>query len=200
MELELIVKPAILSTLLVPLKMGGAVMGLLVIGDIRPGALNTLEEKGDIASLLALAMEKTRLSYSVTKRDQEMESIKQIGSILAASTFDRQEVLKHTMDMIRTIMNVEAGSLLLIEDDELAFKVAFNSNPRSISAFSRPSASNSDKGSPAIPPLAANLSSSPIPVNPGNLHPISTGRPVFTPARSSACRSSPGDGSWELSK
>ena len=58
-----------------------------------------------------------------------MESIKQIGSILAASTFDRQEVLKHTMDMIRTIMNVEAGSLLLIEDGALAFKVAFNSNP-----------------------------------------------------------------------
>jgi adenylate cyclase len=76
-----------------------------------------------------LAMEKTRLSNSVTKRDQEMESIKQIGSILAASTFDRQEVLKHTMDMIRTIMNVEAGSLLLIENNELAFKVAFNSNP-----------------------------------------------------------------------
>ncbi|MDP1992524.1 MAG: GAF domain-containing protein [Syntrophales bacterium] len=130
LEMELFVKTAILSTLLVPLKMGGVVTGLLVIGDVRPGAFNSLEEKADnIASLLALAMEKTRLSTSVTKRDQEMESIKQIGSILAASTFDRQEVLKHTMDMIRTIMNVEAGSLLLIEDGELAFKVAFNSNP-----------------------------------------------------------------------
>jgi adenylate cyclase len=131
LELELFVRPGILSMLLVPLKMGGMVIGLLVIGDVRPGALNNQEEKADnIASLLALAMEKTRLSYSVTKRDKEMESIKQIGSILAASTFDRQEVLKHTMDMIRTIMNVEAGSLLLIEDDELAFKVAFNSNPQ----------------------------------------------------------------------
>ena len=130
LELELFVKPAILSTLLVPLKIGGAVIGLLVIGDVRPGVLNSLEEKADnIASLLALAMERTRLSSSVAKRDQEMASIKQIGSILAASTFDRQEVLKHTMDMIRMIMNVEAGSLLLIEDDELAFKVAFNSNP-----------------------------------------------------------------------
>jgi class 3 adenylate cyclase/GAF domain-containing protein len=129
LEQELIVKPATLSTLLVPLKMAGAVIGLLIIGDVRQGALNDIEEKTDnVASLLALAMEKTRLSYSVTKRDQEMESIKQIGSILAASTFDRQEVLKHTMDMIRTIMNVEAGSLLLIEESELAFKVAFNSN------------------------------------------------------------------------
>ena len=74
-------------------------------------------------------MEKNSLSSSVTKRDREMESIKQIGSILAASTFEREEVLKNTMDMIRTIMNVEAGSLLLLEKDELAFKVAFNINP-----------------------------------------------------------------------
>ncbi len=85
-----------------------------------------------------------------------MESIKQIGSILAASTFDRQEVLKHTMDMIRTIVNVEAGSLLLLEEDELAFKVAFNSQSRrSTSTSSSPSASSSVRGSPAIPPPAA---------------------------------------------
>ena len=83
----------------------------------------------EIAPTLSLAMEKNSLSSSVTKRDREMESIKQIGSILAASTFEREEVLKSTMDMIRTIMNVEAGSLLLLEKDELAFKVAFNINP-----------------------------------------------------------------------
>jgi adenylate cyclase len=58
-----------------------------------------------------------------------MGSLKQIGSMLAASTFDREEVLKHTMDMIRTIMNVEAGSLLLLEKEELAFKTSFNINP-----------------------------------------------------------------------
>src|SRR4030042_1890898 len=70
-----------------------------------------------------------RRSSSVTKRDREMESIKQIGSILAASTFEREEVLKHTMDMIRTIMDVEAGALLLLEKEELAFKTSFNINP-----------------------------------------------------------------------
>jgi class 3 adenylate cyclase len=130
LELELVVKPGILSLVLAPLKTGSKVTGLLMLGDVRADAFDGMEEKAEtVASLLALAMEKTRLSGSVTKRDQEMESIKQIGGILAASTFDRQEVFKHTMDMIRTIMNVEAGSLLLIEDGELAFKVAFNSNP-----------------------------------------------------------------------
>jgi adenylate cyclase len=130
LEQELFVKPGIHNALLVPLKIGGVVTGILALGAFRADALNGLEEQvEEIAFLLSLAIEKNRLSSSVNKRDREMASIQQIGSILAASTFDRQEVLKHTMDMIRTIVNVEAGSLLLLEGDELAFKVSFNVDP-----------------------------------------------------------------------
>jgi adenylate cyclase len=130
LDQELFVKPEIRDALLVPLKIGGMVTGIIALGTFQEGTLNGYEEQIDqIASLLPLAIEKNRLSSSVNKRDQEMESIKQIGSILAAATFDRQEVLKHTMDMIRTIVNVEAGSLLLLEEDELSFKFAFNADP-----------------------------------------------------------------------
>ena len=130
LEQELFVKPGIHDALLVPLKIGGVVTGILSLGAFRADALNGFEEEvEEIAFLLPLAIEKNRLSSSVNKRDQEMASIQQIGSILAASTFDRQEVLKHTMDMIRTIVNVEAGSLLLLEGDELALKFAFNIDP-----------------------------------------------------------------------
>jgi class 3 adenylate cyclase/GAF domain-containing protein len=130
LEQELLAKPGIHDAILAPLKIGGVVNGILVIGAFLAGALNGCEEQTEeIAVVLALAIEKNRLSYSVTKRDQEMESIKQIGGILAASTFDRQEVLRHTMDMIQTIVNVEAGSLLLLEGDELTFKISFNIDP-----------------------------------------------------------------------
>jgi adenylate cyclase len=130
LDRELIIGPGLQTCFLAPLKMGGAVTGLLFIGISRPASFTGIEESLDqIASLLPLAVEKNRLSLSVTKRDQEMDSLKQIGSMLAASTFDREEVLKHTMDMIRTIMNVEAGSLLLLEKEELAFKTSFNINP-----------------------------------------------------------------------
>ena len=130
LEQELFVKPGIHDALLVPLKIGGVVTGILSLGAFRADALNGFEEEvEEIAFLLPLAIEKNRLSSSVNKRDQEMASIQQIGSILAASTFDRQEVLKHTMDMIRTIVNVEAGSLLLLDGDELALKFAFNIDP-----------------------------------------------------------------------
>jgi class 3 adenylate cyclase len=37
-----------------------------------------------------------------------------------------EKVLNHTMDMIQTIINVEAGSLMLLDKNELAFRVAFN--------------------------------------------------------------------------
>lgn len=129
-EQELLVKPGIHHALLVPLKIGGVVTGILTLGSFQADALDGFEEQmEEISALLPLAIEKNLLSSSINKRDQEMDSIKQIGSILAASTFDRQEVLNHTMDMIRTIVNVEAGSLLLLEGDELAFKVAFNIDP-----------------------------------------------------------------------
>jgi class 3 adenylate cyclase/GAF domain-containing protein len=139
LEQELFVKPGIHDALLVPLKIGGVVTGILTLGAFRADVLNGFEEQvEEIAFLLSLAVEKNRLSSSVTKRDREMASIQQIGSILAAATFDRQEVLKHTMDMIRTIVNVEAGSLLLLEGDELAFKVAFNVDPAIDTTFLSP--------------------------------------------------------------
>ena len=130
LDRKLFIRPGLQTCFLAPLKMGGAVTGLLFLGNSRPASFVGIEEPMDqIVSLLPLAVEKNRLSLSVTKRDQEMGSLKQIGSMLAASTFDREEVLKHTMDMIRTIMNVEAGSLLLLEKEELAFKTSFNINP-----------------------------------------------------------------------
>lgn len=130
LEQELFVKPGIHDARLVPLKIGGVVTGILALGAFQAEALNGFEDQvEEVALLLSLAIEKNRLSSSVTKRDREMASIQQIGSILAAATFDRQEVLRHTMDMIRTIVNVEAGSLLLLEGEELAFKIAFNIDP-----------------------------------------------------------------------
>jgi adenylate cyclase len=57
-----------------------------------------------------------------------MDFVKQIGSILASSTFDLDQVIKQTLNMIRALMDVEGGSLLLREDDHLVFKEAFNIN------------------------------------------------------------------------
>ena len=127
LEQDLFAKHNLITCFLSPLKIDGMIRGVLALGAVLPDALRDVRERATrLSQLLALAIEKDRLSTSVIKRDQEMESIKQIGSLLAASTFDMEKVLNHTMDMIQTIINVEAGSLMLLDKNELAFRVAFN--------------------------------------------------------------------------
>lgn len=128
-EQELFHKQQLQSIGLSALHSEGENSGVLVLGSLQEGAfLERQEQLEMVASLLSMAQERDRLSGMVDKRDQEMDFMKQIGSILAASTFDIDEVIKHTLQMIQTVINVEAGSLLLLEDDELVFKESFNSN------------------------------------------------------------------------
>jgi len=114
------------SCLLSPLRINGAIRGVLVLGSLQSHVLDDVQERCErLSNLVALAMEKERLLSSVLKRDQEMAMIKQIGSLLAASTFDMQAVLGHTMDLIRATLEVEAGSLFLLEKEELVFNEGF---------------------------------------------------------------------------
>lgn len=115
-----------------PLRMEGEVKGVLAMAG--PDTVLFRERKeliGWMANTLALAIERSNLSAAVFKRDRELGSIKQIGNALASSTFEMKQVLKYTMDMIRVIMNVEAGSLLFLKGEELKFAVAFNTKVKS---------------------------------------------------------------------
>ncbi len=118
------------SCLLAPLTIDGAVSGLLVFA---AHTAKIFQENQDFAEWLGLvisfAIEQTNLSSAVMKRDREMATIKQIGGALASSTFDIGSVLNYTMDMIKEIMDVEAGALLLADDNELHFATGFNINP-----------------------------------------------------------------------
>jgi class 3 adenylate cyclase/GAF domain-containing protein len=125
LEQALFMKNGLQAALLSPLRIGGNIVGVLALGARTPEVLLSAREWMDeMVYFVTLAIEKEKLSESVTKRDQEFRMIKQIGSALASSTFDMEKVLKHTMDMIRVVMNVEAGSLLLLGGDEIEFKNA----------------------------------------------------------------------------
>jgi class 3 adenylate cyclase/putative methionine-R-sulfoxide reductase with GAF domain len=126
-ERELFSNKGCKSAAIVPLKIDGKVNGVLALlgreDETFLKAQNFIEW---VAGATALAIERNKLSAGISKRNRELDSIRQIGRALASSTFDIGQVLKYTMEMIRTIMNVEAGSLLMVEDDELSFAVAFN--------------------------------------------------------------------------
>jgi class 3 adenylate cyclase/putative methionine-R-sulfoxide reductase with GAF domain len=124
------------SCLLAPLKSDGLVTGVLALAAKDVGIFYKVQKLITwIANGLSLAIERNRLSAAVVKRNQELDTIRQIGSALASSTFDISKVLKYTMDMIREGMNVEAGSLLFLEDDELEIAVAFNIKIKSMKKF-----------------------------------------------------------------
>ncbi len=123
------------SGIIHPLMNSGRLIGCFAfIFKTNADALENRELTRKISNLFALAMEKTTLSQSARQRASELATIKQIGSMLASSTFDIEQVLSFTMDMIRVAMKAEAGSLLLIEknkmdkEDLLRIKTAFNIN------------------------------------------------------------------------
>jgi class 3 adenylate cyclase/putative methionine-R-sulfoxide reductase with GAF domain len=127
LEKELFVNQDRKTCLITPLKTDGVVTGILALSAKTPGLLKDVRNLMEwIANGLSIAIERNRLSAAVVKRNRELDSIKQIGSTLASSTFDIDKVLKYTMDMIRVLMNVEAGSLWFLETDRLEFAVAFN--------------------------------------------------------------------------
>jgi GAF domain-containing protein/class 3 adenylate cyclase len=115
------------AAMVAPLKIEGTVIGLLVLTAKGPQPFFRAHHHIErAAAFLALALERNRLRDAVERRNRELDSIKQIGGALASSTFDIKQVLNYTMDMIRVIMNVEAGSLYLVNGKELEFAVAFN--------------------------------------------------------------------------
>ena len=136
MDKKLFVNHGLKSCLIVPLTMRGDVNGSIIFYAKDSKPFHDCQELIDsIANIVSFTIDKGRLATSVAKRNQELEAIKQIGSALASSTFDINKVLKYTMDMIRTLMNVEAGSLSLVKGDQLEFAVAFDIDVAQLKKF-----------------------------------------------------------------
>jgi adenylate cyclase len=128
-EKEIFLDHGFKTALLMPLKADGRTIGVLILCNVQTELLADMHEAIEcMAGDLSRAIEKEKLSSAFARRTNELETLRQIGNALSSSTFDTEKVLTYTMDMIRVIMNVEAGSLLLLDDGELKCEVAFNIN------------------------------------------------------------------------
>jgi adenylate cyclase len=136
MEKEFFANHEFRSCVLAPLKIEGTTSGLLAFYAREPAAFQlsrTIIGMG--AECLAFALEKNRLFATLTKRGRQLDTLKQIGNALTLSTFDIDQVLKYTMDMIHAVMNVQAGTLFLLQQDELEFKVAFGADAGALNQY-----------------------------------------------------------------
>ncbi len=113
--------------LLAPITEDGSAVGVLVMGFESSADMAEAREAASwAAGGVSLAVERDRLSAGLIRRDRELDSIRQIGRALASSTFDTQKVLSYTMDMIRVLINAEAGALFQVENAELVSAALFN--------------------------------------------------------------------------
>ncbi|MFO7708917.1 MAG: GAF domain-containing protein [Desulfobacterales bacterium] len=113
--------------LLAPLKAGGEVFGVLALAGRQRAELAAAREMVAWAAAgLAIAVDRNRLKSAVVKRDREIEAIRRVGTALASSTFDMRKVLNYTMDMVREVIDVEAGSLLFLKGEDLEVAAAFS--------------------------------------------------------------------------
>ena len=114
------------SYLIAGLNFKGQSIGVICLAHTERNAFDTPHERilSMIAEGLSLAIEQSKLLAQAREKGGELEVLNRVGRALTSSTFNMDRVLTYTIEIISGLINVEAGSLLLLEKDELVFKVA----------------------------------------------------------------------------
>lgn len=130
-------RPNVQSEVAVPLTAAGQVVGVLDVQSQQPNAF----DDDDVALLqiigdqLAIAIENTSLSEERDRRMAELAAFNQIGIALAA-TRDLDVTLSSIMQRVNALFQVEAASLLLLEEDRLNFANAVGAGAEEVKPFS----------------------------------------------------------------
>lgn len=135
-EKEMFESHGIQSCLYVPILSDDIVSGILILGAKKTKNFSDAQGYIDwIASGFSLAVERNRLSSVVVKQKEALGAAQRIGLALVSRNYDVEKVLNFSMNSIRKIMNVEAGTLFLKEKDQLKVAIAFNSKGNAIKKF-----------------------------------------------------------------
>ncbi|MBC7250470.1 MAG: GAF domain-containing protein, partial [Anaerolineae bacterium] len=81
------------------------------------------------AQQIAIALDNVQLYQAATRRAQELSTINDIGRAIT-STLDLDSLLERTMEGVNQILNVEAGSVLLVDEEtgDLVFRVSLQND------------------------------------------------------------------------
>jgi len=111
----------------VPLNAGNVPMGIMVVSDFREEVAYSPEQLqifAAIADQAASVLDKGRLYRETTERARQLAALNEVGSSIT-STLDLRTVLTTIVSKAMELLNAEAGSLLLVDEqhDELVFEV-----------------------------------------------------------------------------
>lgn len=111
----------------VPLNAGDQVIGVMNISTFDPGVVYSDEQLKffiAIADQAAAILDKARLYREMEERARQLAALHEVGSIIT-STLDLEAVLDLIMEKAVELLDAEAGSLVLVDQDtgELVFEV-----------------------------------------------------------------------------
>ncbi|HTP07314.1 MAG TPA: GAF domain-containing protein, partial [Anaerolineae bacterium] len=111
----------------VPLNAGNVPMGIMVVSDFREEVAYSPEQLqifAAIADQAASVLDKGRLYRETTERARQLAVLNEVGSSIT-STLDLRTVLTTIVSKAMELLNAEAGSLLLVDEqhNELVFEV-----------------------------------------------------------------------------
>lgn len=111
----------------VPLRYGEWVLGVL---DVQSEHKDTFDETDlfvlqSLANLVAVSIKHAYLFRERERRIQELTFLNKIGETIVSS-LDLDETLTAIMQQVNAVFLVEAGSLLLVEDSRLVFRVTLS--------------------------------------------------------------------------
>jgi len=111
-----------------PLAAGDKVLGVMVASTFDPGTVFTEEDENffiTVAAFAAAIIERYALYESLESRARQLATLNEIGNLLASS-LDLNEVLGLVVRNAANLLNAEAGSLLLLDDEsgDLVFRIS----------------------------------------------------------------------------
>ena len=111
----------------VPLNAGDQVIGVMNVSSFDPAVTYSdeqLEIFSAIADQAAAILDKARLYREMGEHARQLTALNEVGSVIT-STLDLQTVLNLIMDKAVVLLQAEAGSLMLVDQDtgELVFEV-----------------------------------------------------------------------------
>ncbi len=121
--------PTMRAFVAVPMNAGSGVLGVLAVGTPEEGVEFSDEQVKfltDVTALAATSIDKARLFGETNARARQLQALNDISRQIVASEAKLEELLNLITGSATTILNAEAGSLLLTADDgsrDLVFRV-----------------------------------------------------------------------------
>jgi len=123
---------ALKSCVLAGLNSSGRTIGSICLGSEKKSGFGQREKRifSMIAMAVAIAIEQSKIFARERAKRAELEIFNKIGGALTSHTIRANKVLTYILERIADLINVEAGSIMLLEFDALVVEAA-------IGAFSK---------------------------------------------------------------